>query len=236
MNKNHRITIGILAGMGPKSTSPFLDLVIQECQSQYGAIHDIDFPHIIIYCLPTPFYVDRELDDEKMRMTVCEGLQRLEKSGVDFIAMPCNTVHKYFDDLKKCINIPLLSIVEATIDQLNERSKKVAIFATSSTMQSNLYQDQLLQKGFEFIFKEEWQQHINTLIQGAKQGKLKEELSEAIQILSASLEKEGVDTILIACTDLTKIAQAMKGFEVIDSSHALAKETVKKYLHFKKGR
>jgi aspartate/glutamate racemase len=29
--------IGILAGMGPRSTGPFLDLIVDECQRQYGA-------------------------------------------------------------------------------------------------------------------------------------------------------------------------------------------------------
>jgi len=30
--------------MGPRSTAPFIDLVITECQRQYGAGDDIDFP------------------------------------------------------------------------------------------------------------------------------------------------------------------------------------------------
>ena len=33
--------MGILAGMGPHSTAPFLELVIAECQRQYGAADDI---------------------------------------------------------------------------------------------------------------------------------------------------------------------------------------------------
>jgi aspartate/glutamate racemase len=32
-------TIGILAGMGPRSTGPFLDLVVTACQKMYGARH-----------------------------------------------------------------------------------------------------------------------------------------------------------------------------------------------------
>lgn len=48
--------IGILAGMGPRSTAPFVDLVIDECQSQYGATFDIDFPRMLILSQPTPFF------------------------------------------------------------------------------------------------------------------------------------------------------------------------------------
>lgn len=49
--------IGILAGMGPKSTGPFVDTVVAQCQTIYGAKHDMDFPHMMIYSCPTPFYM-----------------------------------------------------------------------------------------------------------------------------------------------------------------------------------
>ena len=51
--------IGILTGMGPKSTGPFIDQVVSAFQSLTGAKNDIDFPPMMIYSLPTPFYVDR---------------------------------------------------------------------------------------------------------------------------------------------------------------------------------
>ena len=44
--------IGILAGMGPKSTGPFIDTVVAECQTIYGAKHDMDFPYMMIYSSP----------------------------------------------------------------------------------------------------------------------------------------------------------------------------------------
>ena len=57
----HPGVIGILAGMGPRSTAPFVDMVVDECQRQYGARYDIDFPPMQIYALPTPFYIDRPI-------------------------------------------------------------------------------------------------------------------------------------------------------------------------------
>jgi len=51
----HTPHIGILAGMGPRSTAPFTDLLITECQRQYGAHYDIDFLPMLIYSLPTPY-------------------------------------------------------------------------------------------------------------------------------------------------------------------------------------
>ncbi len=52
-----RGTIGILAGMGPKSTAPFIDQVVTECQTRYGAGNDMDFPPMMIHSIPAPFFI-----------------------------------------------------------------------------------------------------------------------------------------------------------------------------------
>ncbi|MEW8956865.1 MAG: amino-acid racemase, partial [Clostridium sp.] len=72
--------VGILAGMGPRSTAPFIDLVIDECQLQYGAKYDEEFPKIMVYSLPTPFYINHPINHELMKKTIIEGLQKLEST------------------------------------------------------------------------------------------------------------------------------------------------------------
>lgn len=47
-------SLGVLAGMGPRSTAPFIDMLVDECQKQYGARFDIDYPKMHIISLPTP--------------------------------------------------------------------------------------------------------------------------------------------------------------------------------------
>ena len=101
--------IGILAGMGPKSTGPFVDQVISAFQRLTGAKDDIDFPPMLIYSLPTPFYVDQPVDHTLMQKTISTGLKKLEEWGASFIAMPCNTAHLYFSELQQGVRIPLLN-------------------------------------------------------------------------------------------------------------------------------
>ncbi|WBV23599.1 MULTISPECIES: hypothetical protein [Pantoea] len=38
------VSIGVLAGMGPRSTAPFIDMLVTDCQVGYGAKYDLDFP------------------------------------------------------------------------------------------------------------------------------------------------------------------------------------------------
>lgn len=224
-------TIGILAGMGPRSTAPFLELVVDECQKQYGAKNDIDFPKMMIYSLPTPFYVDRPINHKVMKETIIEGLQKLEKSGADFIAMPCNFAHIYFEELEKSINIPLLNIVDETVKRLPKRSERITLFSTSFTYEFGIYQKGIKKYGHEFVFKNEWQVILNNLIKSIKANKDDDKNVEILKELIKEVQEENVRNIIIGCTDLNPVLKkVLPEVNLIDSSKCLAEAAVKKYL------
>ncbi|NWK67628.1 amino acid racemase [Bacillus paramycoides] len=216
--------IGILAGMGPKSTGPFVDTVVAQCQTIYGAKHDMDFPHMMIYSCPTPFYMDRPIDHAAMKKAIIEGAQKLESTGVDFIAMPCNTAHLYFKELQHSLSIPILNIVDETLQAIPDNTKRVALLATQATVQAGIYQDGITKRDIEYIHNEKWQEMINQIITCIKCG----EVEEARKLWSALVLhlKNEVDTAIIACTDLNVVANE----DFVDSSQCLANAVVRMYL------
>lgn len=215
--------IGILAGMGPKSTGPFVDTVVAECQTIYGAKHDMDFPHMMIYSCPTPFYMDRPIDHAAMKKAIIEGAQKLESTGVDFIAMPCNTAHLYFEELQRSITIPILNIVDETLKAIPENTKRVALLATEATVQASIYQDGITKRDIEYIHNEQWQEMINQIITCIKGGEI-EEARKLWSLLVLQLKDE-VDTAIIACTDLNVVVSE----DFVDSAQCLAKAVVRIY-------
>ena len=227
-------SIGVLAGMGPRSTTPFLELVLDQCQIQYGAKYDIEYPHIMIYSLPTPFYIDREKDHFLMKDTIIEGLRKLESTGVSFIAMPCNSAHVYFQQLKNSINIPLLNIVEETVNCLPNTKQHITIFATETTVKSELYQKSIMSAGHEFVFLEHWQSKVNSIINAIKMKKDKGLIFSLWDELICEVKDQCVDGIIIACTDLSILNNVTEhGLNIYDSSEALAKSVVKGYIRGK---
>ncbi|MED0988454.1 aspartate/glutamate racemase family protein [Bacillus nitratireducens] len=216
--------IGILAGMGPKSTGPFVDTVVAGCQTIYGATHDMDFPHMMIYSCPTPFYMDRPIDHAAMKKAIIEGAQKLESTGVDFIAMPCNTAHLYFEELQRSITIPILNIVDETLKAIPENTKRVALLATEATVQAGIYQDEIIKRNIEYIHNEQWQEMINQIITCIKGGEI-EEARKLWSVLVLQL-KDQVDTAIIACTDLNVVVSE----DFVDSSQCLAKAVVRMYV------
>lgn len=223
--------IGILAGMGPRSTSPFLEMVLDQCQKQYNAKYDIDYPHILIYSLPTPFYIDRVINHDEMKKTIKNGLKDLEKSGVDYIAMPCNSAHIYFDEIKESIKIPLMNIVDETIKKIKDKNKKITIFSTEVTMKSEIYQKGIQKSQNNFYFKKEWQKTVNKIIQMVKNNENKENIEKEWIKLIKEVKENKVEYIIIACTDLSMLKNDFKMIKIIDSSKSLAESVIKKYLH-----
>ena len=68
--------------------------------------------------------MDRPIDHAAMKKAIIEGAQKLESTGVDFIAMPCNTAHLYFEELQRSITISILNIVYYTLKAIPEIQKE----------------------------------------------------------------------------------------------------------------
>jgi len=221
--------IGILAGMGPRSTAPFISTVVDECQQQYGAKEDMDYPPMMIYSLPTPFYLERPLDHALIKRTIAAGLRHLESTGVDFIAMPCNTAHLYYPELTAQIDVPLMNMIEITLHMRPEGVKKMALLATRPTVAGGLYQTGAAKLGVEMVVTEEWQALVDGVLSANGQGRL--DLSRAHwHDLVTKVKAAGLDAAVIACTDLNVVSGGESGgLTLLDSAGCLARAAVQRW-------
>jgi aspartate racemase len=219
----HPRVIGILAGMGPRSTAPFVDMLIDACQQQYGARYDIDFPPMLIYALPTPFYIDQPIDHARMEATIVAGLRKLEDAGVAFVAMPCNSAHIYFESLADSMRVPLLNMIEVTLGALPADAKTIALLATRPTVEARSYQAALERAGKRLISGDDWQARVDALILAIK--------SSADRTLARELWRNliiDLHTLLLACTDLNAVCDTLDApVALIDATRCLAAATIK---------
>lgn len=221
--------IGILGGMGPRSTSPFLESVLDEYVKKNQPKTEGEFPHIIIYSLPAPFVIGGEDDHELLSNIVCEGLKKLESIGVDFIVIPCNTVHRYFEDFIKCVSIPILNIIEETVKVINTKDP-ISILATGSTLDSKLYQIQLVKKGLDHLNGGILQPDIDEYITLVKDNPNDIELDKIWDRILTYHFNMGCNNIIIGCTDIMiKENEKNKLNNYFISSEILAKATIDFY-------
>jgi aspartate racemase len=216
--------IGILAGMGPRSTTPFIEKVLDECQRQYGALNDMDFPKMIIISLPTPFYVDRDVDEVLLEQSIVDGVKELSSMDIDYMAIPCNTAHLYMLAIREASNVPVIDMVAKTIKRLE--STKTTLFATRMTSESGLYQKNIS----KYYFEELWQDAIDELIWGVKSGESIINLKLKWNRLIGQVKDAGVEQIVIGCTDLSAIAGDEFSLIIVDAMAVLAEETVKELV------
>ncbi|MFH1630711.1 MAG: amino acid racemase [Candidatus Aenigmatarchaeota archaeon] len=221
-------TIGILGGMGPEATALFYQEIIYQCQKQYGAQYDRDFPEIFIYSLPIPDIVNGIKDPEKIMPFLVKGIRKLEYAGADFIVMPCNTIHYFFDEMKKYSSIPMLNIIEEVAKKAKSTNcRKIGLLATATTIDNKLY-DKILEKyGIGLIIPKQ-QERVTEIILNILAGKKLESDKEALKILVAEMKELGADAIVLGCTDIPiLLKQEDVDIVLLDTIKTLAESTVK---------
>lgn len=231
------VSIGILAGMGPRSTAPFIDMLIEACQEQYGAKYDMDFPEMHIISLPTPFWPGREIIHADMTTALCGGIAQLKAAGVGLIAVPCNLAHGYFARMQEaCAGIPLLHIADGSLAALPAEINKVALIATGPTLDAGFYQARLQGRGREVMSSPTMRSLTTALISAIKEkGFADAQVQKGWHTLVSAVEETGAEAALIACTDISPLAAVCSGSVVmVDTAKSLAEDTIRRYKHLAK--
>ncbi len=220
--------VGVLGGMGPESTAIFYQELIVQCQKQYGAQYDEDYPEIFIYNLPIPDVVEGLKKPGETLKVLVKGAKKLESIGVDFIVMPCNTANYFYDGVKKELSIPFLSIVEETAKKVKSRSYgKVGLLATETTITCKIYEKDFDNYGIKLVIPNE-QKAVNNIILNILAGKkLKNDKKELKRIIG-KLKNGGADAIILGCTDIPVLLKKNGvGIEIFDTVEVLAEATIK---------
>jgi aspartate racemase len=222
-------TIGILAGMGPRSTGPFLDLVVTACQEIYGARHDIDFPKMLICSQPAPFYEDRPIDHAALEAATLDGLKHLESAGADFLAIACNTVHIYYPRLAASVSVPLLNIVELAVAAVPKSARAVALVAARPTVDAGMFQSALKAAGHEVIDLG-WQSSVDAMLSAVRETTDPEAFRRLWAPLLEQARDAGVETVLVACLDLSGVVRfATTPLTIVDAANCLARAVVEQW-------
>jgi aspartate racemase len=156
---------------------------------------------------------------------------------VDFVAIPCNTAHFWYDDLCREGGLPILHIVDAVCDELSNGhgiEGPIGLLSTDATLLSRIYHDRLSARGIELMVNtpEEQDEFINPGIDLVKCGRLKE-AGMAVDRAVARLLERGARKLILGCTELPVALEAIDSSSMancIDATRALARATVSRAL------
>ena len=231
--------IGILGGMG---TQAGLDFCNKLAKINSGKL-DQQYPMFVLY---NKSNIPKRPENLKKYFNVLnslvEGCKMLQKNNCKFIVMPCNTAHYWYDDLRKKVKIPILSMPkEVYLDTSKncKKNSKIGILSTEATLSTKVY-NKYFDKNFNLVSpnKSLQKNSVNKSIKLVKMGKIKE-AEKAIRPAVSFLMKIKCKKIILGCTELPIAIFAYKSFKKIKQSKVfvdpnllLANISMKKYKRF----
>lgn len=226
-------SVGVIGGLGPETTAEFYLEVIFQCQKR----NTEQRPSIVISSVPLLFEIERDLIEsntgkERYIPFLVDEAKRLEKSGVDFLVMPCNSLHVFINEIRESVSIPVLSIVEETVNYLKKHNfKKVGLISTSATVANNVYEKKLGDEGIDYVTPNDLQRaKMDKIIQRLINGQHLNQDRELILEVVKELSTQDVDSVALACTDLQLLLPGSSEVPIFDTMKVLAESTVETIL------
>ncbi len=222
-------TLGIIGGMGPLATAHLFQKIITCTRAES------DQEHIRIFIDNNTGVPDRTaalLDGGRdPRPHLVDSAAKLQAMGADFLIMPCNTAHAYYEDIVAAVDIPLLSMIEETARFIRRHfpeTLRVGLLSTAGTRRTGVYERVLRRYGLEVRTPSEARQAaVTAVIYGIKQGRLDMDLADFFAAV-ARLRDDGSDVFVLGCTELS-VAYDVRRFEgdFVDPMHVIATAAIR---------
>jgi len=233
---------GILGGLGPLAHIELERHLIDEGVRR-GAVGDAGHPvWILISATDIP---DRTLSLQRRADACAPALvrygNRLHAAGADFIVVPCNTAHAFYEQVHRELRVPWVHLIEHTarhVAREHRAVRRVGVLATDGTLGAGIYPRSLRQHGLEAIAPEigsDVQAQVMQAIYhpgwGIKACPSEPHARARTLLLQAAtaLVERGAEAIVVACTELSVALRGMAshaGVPLIDPLQVLASATL----------
>jgi aspartate racemase len=221
-------TLGIIGGMGPAATCDLMEKII----ALTTASCDQEHLHILTDVntnIPDRTAAILHGGADPLPELIRSG-QRLKTAGAEFLIMPCNTAHYFYDGLAAQVGVPILHMPRLTAAVLQRAGvKKAAVLATDGTIQSGIYGKALEELGIEPLCPTSpHQAEIMRLIYDGVKARRIPLTDIPVRDIMDELSQRGAEKFLLACTELP-IAFAELGISenCLDPTRVLAWESVR---------
>lgn len=191
--------------MGPEAT---LDLM-RRVLAKTPARDDQDHIHLIVESNPKiPSRIAHLIEGTGADPTpeLIRIAANLQRAGAEALAIPCNTAHAYAHSIRRAVSIPLLDMVQLTVDQIagSRHIARVGLLASTATLATELYTKAFASYGIAVVHPEA-QEEVMSLIKAVKRGETGLQTQVALGRIALDLARQA-DVLLIGCSELSVIA------------------------------
>ncbi|MGI4861868.1 MAG: aspartate/glutamate racemase family protein [Janthinobacterium lividum] len=228
--------IGVVGGVGPAATVDFLDKLV----SATPAARDQD--HLRVVVEQNPHIPDRTAhllghSPADPAVALYAACLSLIGNGAGLIAIPCNTAHAYAAVLQARLPVPIVSLLDETIDHIvNEfgagtlgQPMRIGLLATSGTIASGVYRDAAARRRMTLMLPDTaHQDRVMAAIygeRGVKAGFREGECVANLLKAVSHLAHAGATVLILGCTELPLLLAHDRHFPIGDAHVALVDPT-----------
>jgi aspartate racemase len=196
--------IGILGGMSPESTVAYYEYITRTYTERFG---DYGYPEVLIYSVSFQPYVDWPNQDrwDLVAQGLGEAAQKLAAAGADVLLIATNTMHLVFDEVQASVDLPMLSLLDATGEAILARGlRTVGLLGTRFTMEKNFYQDALARQGINVLVPDAGDRvYVNGVIYDELvAGQIRDESRDRYLAVIRKLVDRGAEGVILGCTEI----------------------------------
>ncbi len=221
-------TVGIIGGMGPEATVDLMQRIIDLTPAE----DDIDHIRCLVDNnpkIPSRIKAIIEGNGEDPGPCMADMGKHLESWGADFLAIPCNTAHYYYDAVQNAVNIPVINLINLVVNHVKINfpdHDKIGILASPAVAITDLYTKRLEKLGLKDIWPDaSYQDQLFSIIKQVKKGNTGIQVKEDYKKVCKNLTDKGATIAITACTELSSLREPLP-IKEIDAAQVLATEIV----------
>lgn len=224
--------VGVLGGMGPLATLDFMQKLLDATPAT------CDQEHVPALVSSIPQIPDRtrafQGTGDSPLPALLECAHRLKAGGASLLVIPCNTAHLWFDEILTHVELPMLHIVDAALEEAvgSGCNASIGLLATPATIASGLYMSRrtagLGGSSVEWVLPSEVEMAlwVGPGIAAVKAGRIGEGRS-LLERAAQALHIRGATAVVLGCTEIPLVLHdGNTPVPTIDATSALARRAV----------
>ena len=124
--------IGLVGGLGPASTIDYYTGLIDKTKREQG---QTVYPEIVIDSVNMTLHDKALVEKDYYRLSeyLIESLENLKAAGAEIAAITANTEHIIWDMVCERFPLPVVSVVDATINEIKKKPGDVSVQVLNTT-------------------------------------------------------------------------------------------------------
>ena len=220
--------LGVIGGLGTAESNDFCLAVSNSVRALRSVQADICLEHLPISVVEEEKFIRGEVTEEH-RLLLRKAVQRLNLVEVDVIAIPCNTVHIFLDELRALSRAPIVSIVEESVKECQKRViRKVGLLASTRTIQDRLFEQEFQQGKIQTLCPDvQSQDQVSNIIIKTLNGTSTIPDRKFLLSLIHTLQQQQCEAIILGCTNFSTLLSGEDSrLPIIDTQKILQQATV----------